>query len=124
MRSIGIEQLLNSFNFVCVAEDRSPPKGLLDTGPQFMPELELDTVWKSEEDMSSENPTSSQQPSEEPQEILENPEKTSENSGKTSENLGKTSEKTNSAEIVPTLPPPPKVNILPRQQIFTKSKSM
>ena len=32
-----------------------------------MPELELDTVWKSEDDMSSENPTSSQPPSDEQQ---------------------------------------------------------
>ena len=40
---------------------------MLDVGPQFMcmPELELDTVWKSEDDMSSENPTSSQPPSDE-----------------------------------------------------------
>ena len=42
---------------------------MLDVGPQFMcmPELELDTVWKSEDDMSSENPTSSQPPSDEQQ---------------------------------------------------------
>lgn len=91
-------------------EDRPPlsGRGLLDVGPQFMcmPELELDTVWKSEDDMSSENPTSSQPPSDEQQETKGiNSDKNLENS----ENPVKNPEtiKTNSVEIVPTIPPPP-----------------
>ena len=70
-----------------------------------MPELELDTVWKSEEDMSSENPTSSQPPSDEQQETGNNSEKNLKNS----ENPVKNTDtmKTNSVEIVPTIPPPP-----------------
>ena len=71
-----------------------------------MPELELDTVWKSEDDMSSENPTSSQPPSDEQQETKGiNSDKNLENS----ENPVKNPEtiKTNSVEIVPTIPPPP-----------------
>ena len=73
-----------------------------------MPELELDTVWKSEDDMSSENPTSSQPPSDEQQQETKgiNSEKknleNSENPVKKSETI-----KTNSVEIVPTIPPPP-----------------
>ena len=70
-----------------------------------MPELELDTVWKSEDDMSSENPTSSQPPSDEQQETgnselknLENPE----NPVKKPDTI-----KTNSVETVPMIPPPP-----------------
>ena len=70
-----------------------------------MPELELDTVWKSEDDMSSENPTSSQPPSDEQQETGNNSEKKLENP----ENPVKNPDtiKTNSVEIVPTIPEPP-----------------
>ena len=48
--------------FLFFLEDRPPGVGLLDTGPQFqyMPELELDTVFEagqSQDDVSSDNPT-------------------------------------------------------------------
>jgi len=94
-------------------DDRPPlsGRGLLDVGPQFMcmPELELDTVWKSEDDMSSENPTSSQPPSDEQQETTGN---NSEKNLENPENPVKNPD-TNSVEIVPTIPPPRKPSLGP-----------